>query len=168
MKHITILGAKNFINQPKGTFYMKYKCHTKEKGKIFINSIKKYPEQYINEIGMLKIYGNCQSSLNFCIPQETDDYSNINNFYYVDSTNIDDSITFYVILNESNIPIQTGGFLNVLPKQQIFDVRDKFLLSFNSIDNVYDKANIKARSLLTTEDSSLNDIYNFKLTINYK
>lgn len=50
----------------------------------------------------------------------------------------------------------------------MFNVRDKFLLSFNSIDNAYDKANIKARSLLTTEDLSLNGIYNFKLTINYK
>lgn len=149
-----LLGAKKFINMPKGTFFIPYAYSSIEQLNKFILNIQNNPKSYIN-LDFLGVYGNCEQSM----------YFSKENSYNISSTNIGTDLTVYLIIEDYLIPSRLNK--HNLAASEVFKSKDNFIMSFPSIDNVHDKTNEKTKALLNSENKILNDIYNLELEISF-
>lgn len=150
-----LLGAKKFINMPKGTFFISYTCSSIEQLNKLILNMQSSPESYIN-LDFLRIYGNCEQSIYLCTKE---------NSYNITSTNIGTDLAIYLIIDDYLIPSKLKK--DNLAASEIFKLKDNFIMSFPSIDNIHDRTNEKTKSILNSENKILNDIYNLELEISF-
>lgn len=150
---LTLMGARHFIDMPKGTIYLRlWENNEKE----LLNIIENFKNDKL-EIRWenVEIYGDNYGSMAFMHDEE--DY-----IFYYDANVVGDAspkTTLYLIIPENfvpdTIPIRDkyGNQFNI-SKQDFFKTKNKFLDNFKDlpIDNKLDKENDWARQKLEEDD----------------
>lgn len=148
MGQLELLGARKFLDKPKGTFYIPFIKNSEQKCWDLVEKFLDNPYDLI-ELQQLHIYGDNGGSMSL-----SSDYDDKYIFYY-DANVVGDAVpktTLYLVLDDTFIPerfqyIDEDYFddgLN-LTREQVFKVRDDFLLLIGNSD--YDP-NLEARDYL--------------------
>ena len=158
-----LLGAKHFLDMPKGTFFIPYWCDSLDECEDIIN--KFVTSKLVIGYEDLHIYGDNTGSMSF--NKDEEDY-----IYYYDINVVGDACpetTIYLILDEDEIPqsimfepptfYDEGLHLN---KGQILRTRHQFLKIFNELNNKNEPNNEYARIYLNKHENE-HKIYNLCL-----
>jgi hypothetical protein len=125
-----LLGAREFIKLPPGTFYVRYWLNTEEQCFQIINRFKNNPESFLNiEADDLEVFGDNCASMGFS-GNEYDDY-----IFYYDANVVGDadpSNTLYLVLEENELPSKIierdneDNFIEIL-KDDIIKIKNMFV-----------------------------------------
>lgn len=159
-ERLTLMGAKHFIDMPKGTIYLRFWEDTEEE---LFNVIENFKNNKLEiDWENVEIYGNNFGSMAF-------NYSEEDYIFYYDANVVGDACpanTLYLIIPEdlvpSNIPIRDiDGNEHNISKAEFSKSRKKFIEYFKDceIDNRLDKENDWARQILN-KDYKNNSIVN--------
>lgn len=150
---LTLMGARHFIDMPKGTIYLRlWENNEKE----LLNIIENFKNDKL-EIRWenVEIYGDNYGSMAFIHGEE--DY-----IFYYDANVVGDAdpaLTLYLVISEELVPnivpiCNEYGELFNISRRDFFKARNKFLENFKDlpIDNKLDKENDWARQQLEEDD----------------
>lgn len=157
---LTLMGARHFIDMPKGTIYLSFWKDTEEELLNVIDDFKNNKLKICWED--VEIYGDNSGSMAFMHDEE--DY-----IFYYDANVVGDASpnnTLYLIIPEdfvpNTIPIRDkdGNQFNI-SKQDFFKTKNKFLDNFKDlpIDNKLDKENDWARQILEKDERYKNNYF---------
>ena len=157
-----LLGAREFIKMPSGTFYVRYWLNTEDQCLQLIDKFKNNPKSFLNiEPDDLEVFGNNQGSMGFC-GNKNDDY-----IFYYDANVVGDadpSNTLYLVLEETELPDkiverdEEDNFVEIV-KGDIIRIKNMFV---NEIcDKSKDEWALKKLDKLSAEG---NKIVNIKIT----
>lgn len=174
MSKLMLLGARQFLDMPKGTFYIQ---HWKRSGKDCESVIERFKANPLSLLDFcdLEIYGNNSGSM--CFSGKEDDF-----IFFYDANVVGDSdplATVYLVLDDSFIPevaqyesdVSGYDYKNDVPflekgltltREQVFKAREEFLSYFDNLDNISDKSNDWARRY-SDDDVKNGGIYNLRL-----
>lgn len=165
MGKLMLVGAKHFLDLPKGTIYERFWEDDEE-------DLLKIIEYFKNdklEIAWndIEIYGNNGGSM--AIDTKEDNY-----IYYYDANVVGDAYppdTLYLVIDEERLPKEIEINDKVFTKQDILKIKEKFLTFFDEnepIDNKLDKTNEWARDCLNNEEPYKDNYFvNFKMEMSY-
>lgn len=174
MPKLMLLGARQFLDMPKGTFYIQ---HWERSEKDCLSVVERFKQDPLSLIDFhnLEIYGNNSGSMSFTSKEE--DF-----IFYYDANVVGDAFpqnTVYLVLDDSFIPelveytMETtwydgngnSGIADEalkLTREQVFNARTEFLTYFDNLDNTTDKDNDWARNWLDSNTENA-EIYNLRL-----
>ena len=126
-----LLGAREFIKMPTGTFYIPYWESTDKRCFNVINTFKKDPTSLLDRMYEdLHVFGDNGGSMCFSIEEEQDDY-----IFYYDANVVGDANpgkTLYLVIDECELPshVTIGDYVGnkaKLSKDDLIRIRDKFV-----------------------------------------
>jgi len=153
-----LLGAREFIKMPTGTFYEPYWENTKEECLRIICQFKKEPTTFLN-ITDLHVFGDNSGSMSFTGNKE-DDY-----IFYYDANVVGDadpSTTLYLVLDENELPdiisiYDDENNIIKLTKDEVIKIKNIFIN--NLFDNYkMDEWAVKYLDTLSEEYNSIVDV----------
>lgn len=131
-----LLGAREFIRMPVGTFYVRYWLNTEKQCLQLIDKFKNNPKSFLDiESGDLEVFGDNYASMGFSGNRD-EDY-----IFYYDANVVGDadpSNTLYLVLDETELPskiVEQDKDFNLveISKDEIIKIRNMF------VNEVYDK-----------------------------
>lgn len=157
---LTLMGARHFIDMPKGTIYLRlWENNEKE----LLNIIENFKNDKL-EIRWenVEIYGDNYGSMAFIHDEK--DY-----IFYYDANVVGDAdpaLTLYLVIPEELVPnivpiCNEYGELFNISRRDFFKARNKFLENFEGlpIDNKLDKENDWARQILEKDERYKNNYF---------
>ena len=157
---LTLMGARHFIDMPKGTIYLRlWENNEKE----LLNIIENFKNDKL-EIRWenVEIYGDNYGSMAFIHDEK--DY-----IFYYDANVVGDAdpaLTLYLVISEELVPnivpiCNEYGELFNISRRDFFKARNKFLENFEGlpIDNKLDKENDWARQILEKDERYKNNYF---------
>lgn len=158
-----LLGAREFIKMPAGTFYKEYWRNTKEECFQIIEEFKKEPKSFLNlSPDELHVFGDNSGSMSFSGSKE-DDY-----IFYYDANVVGDACpetTLYLVIDENELTneIEVKDYdenydeqIIKLLRNDIIKIRDKFV---NEVHNAYmDKCAFYELDKLSKEGNKIVDV----------
>jgi len=154
-----LLGAREFIKMPAGTFYEPYWKNTKEECLQIINKFKEEPKTFL-DITDLHVFGDNFGSMSFTGNKE-DDY-----IFYYDANVVGDanpSTTLYLVLDENELPdiiLINDDEYNIiqLTKDEIIKIKNNFI---NNVFYKYETCEWVVEELdkLSKEYNSIVDVH---------
>ena len=157
---LTLMGARHFIDMPKGTIYLRF---WEDKQEELFNIIENFKNDKL-EIDWedVEIYGDNWGSMAFMYDEE--DY-----IFYYDANVVGDAdpaLTLYLVISEELVPnivpiCNEYGELFNISRRDFFKARNKFLENFEGlpIDNKLDKENDWARQILEKDERYKNNYF---------
>ena len=133
-----LLGAREFIKMPVGTYYVEYWQNTVEECFKIIDDFNTNPENLLNiEIDSLEVFGDNSGSMRFSGMKEDEDH-----ICYYDANVVGDACpntTLYLVIEEYELPneIQVSddeGNIIKLSKKDVIRIRNIFV---NEVYNEY-------------------------------
>jgi len=132
-----LLGAREFIKMPTGTFYVQYWENTIEECLQIIDKFKKHPNKFLNiQPDDLHVFGDNSGSMSFSGDKEE------NYIFYYDANVVGDacpSTTLYLVIDENELPDEISTYdskdnIVKISKEDIIKIRNIFV---NEVHNVY-------------------------------
>ena len=157
---LTLMGARHFIDMPKGTIYLSIWGKNQ---KELLNIIENFKNDKL-EIRWenVEIYGDNYGSMAFIHGEE--DY-----IFYYDANVVGDAdpaLTLYLVISEELVPnivpiCNEYGELFNISRRDFFKARNKLLENFEGlpIDNKLDKENDWARQILEKDERYKNNYF---------
>lgn len=162
MKKIMLMGARRFIDMPTGTLYISLWKNSTSDCIDLIEEFMKDPKEFLDYSDM-EVYGDNGGSMGFS--QDDEDH-----IFYYDANVVGDASpthTLYVVLDANVIPdsIEFPNLENMdehftLTREEILEIRNKFMGFFDSLDNINNHQNDWARQELDkyAAESKLNEM----------
>ena len=153
-----LLGAREFIKMPTGTFYLEYWRNTTEECCQIIDKFKKDPKNFLNiNPDELHIFGTNSSSMMFSGDKE-DNY-----IFHYDANVVGDacpSTTLYLIIDENELPNEILIYddeynIVILSKDEVIRIKNIFI---NYVDKSEDAWAIEELDKLSHNGSKIVDI----------
>lgn len=163
---ITLMGARKFLDMPKGTIYHQFWMDNSKECLKLIEEFNKNPKEYFSNLGLiLHIYGNNRGSMALRGPVDDDSYEPIETdsiedyLFYYDANVVGDASpndTLYLVIEESLLPDIIEFEYGSVTKDEFLQLRNIFLefddFKEHGIDNIEDPANEWARDELYNDD----------------
>lgn len=157
---LTLMGARHFIDMPKGTIYLSFWKDTEEELLNVIDDFKNNKLKICWED--VEIYGDNSGSMAFMHDEK--DY-----IFYYDANVVGDAdpaLTLYLVISEELVPnivpiCNEYGELFNISRRDFFKARNKFLENFEGlpIDNKLDKENDWVRQILEKDERYKNNYF---------
>ena len=168
---LRLMGARKFLDMPKGTIYYVLWKGSREDCFKEINGFNKSPKEHFLslDINKIHVYGNNRGSMCLHQPIDEENYEpiEVNNLedyiFYYDVNVVGDAspnTTLYIVIEESLLPdfieFNCGDIAYSISKDEFLLLRDVFVgfdtFKLYGIDNTKDPANEWARDTLYNDD----------------